>query len=508
MIVQRLRCLPWQILLCVAASAYATEPEKTPRLFSGDNNHTESVVPKNDSPQSIGQNFPPSRPNIILIMADDFGYENITVNGGESYITPSIDSLAADGMRFTNAFAQPFCTPSRVKLMSGRYNIRNYREFGKLDRGEFTFGNLLQSAGYATAVVGKWQLGTEVDAAVHFGFEQSLLWQHTTDGRLREGPGLKVDSRYPNPELQLNGKLVRYKRGEYGPRVCLDFILEFIDKHRDEPFFVYYPMILTHSPMDPTPDSPLWQSDRAGSKTLLGDLGDHQENFAAMVEYADKLVGMINAKLEYLGIRENTLLIFTGDNGNDSAVVSSWNGISVQGGKRQLDDSGTRVPLMASWPGVIPAGEISGDLVDFADFLPTFAEITRTEVPEGVSVDGVSFLPSLLGQPRENKDQVYVWSPGKGTMVRDDKFRLVLDHRSGDYSFYDDTLLYRPVRLDIENLDAEARASIEKLRIHMEKVDASSSILPTSFLRQWWSIRIYLAETYEELVKMVKRRLP
>ena len=147
----------------------------------------------------------PKKPNIVLIMADDMGYEALSVNGSESCQSPNLDKLAAGGVRFTNGFANPLCTPSRAKIMTGQYNVRNYVGFGVLDRGQTTFAHQLKAAGYATCIAGKWQLGKETDSPQHFGFEQSCLWQHTRSGRSKEN-GKTIDRRFVNPMLEFNGK--------------------------------------------------------------------------------------------------------------------------------------------------------------------------------------------------------------------------------------------------------------------------------------------------------------
>ena len=156
-------------------------------------------------------------PNIILIVADDLGYETIGANGGQSYRTPHLDQMAATGARFEHCYAQPLCTPSRVKLMTGKYNVRNYLKFGVLPRQETTFAHLLKEAGYATCIAGKWQLGAEPDAPQHFGFDESLLWQHTRSGRLQEGD-VTYDKRYENPLLERNGVEESYDQGRVCPR--------------------------------------------------------------------------------------------------------------------------------------------------------------------------------------------------------------------------------------------------------------------------------------------------
>ncbi|MGE9270856.1 MAG: sulfatase-like hydrolase/transferase, partial [Verrucomicrobiales bacterium] len=185
-----------------------------------------------------------SRPNVILILADDLGYEALGVNGAEQIQTPNLDRLAGEGVRFTNCFANPICTPSRVKLMTGQYNVRNYTKFGELDRRQTTFARLAQEAGYATCIAGKWQLGIEKDSPQHFGFEESLLWNHTRRNQ-KKVKGKRVDTRFVNPQLELNGEPVDYDNGEYAPQLCADFVSDFIEAHKDQPFLVYYPMILT-----------------------------------------------------------------------------------------------------------------------------------------------------------------------------------------------------------------------------------------------------------------------
>lgn len=178
------------------------------------------------------------RPNIVLIMADDMGFECVGANGGESYKTPNLDNLAVTGVRFEQCYSQPICTPSRVQIMTGIYNSRNYLRFGLLDPQAYTFGNLLKDAGYATCVVGKWQLDGGFDAPGRFGFDEYCLWQVT-----------RRPNRYPNPGLEVNGQEIDYKNGQYGPDIVSDYACDFIERHAggDQPFFLYYPMILPGS---------------------------------------------------------------------------------------------------------------------------------------------------------------------------------------------------------------------------------------------------------------------
>tara|TARA_B100001123_G_scaffold425575_1_gene538598 strand:+ start:442 stop:1824 length:1383 start_codon:yes stop_codon:yes gene_type:complete len=365
------------------------------------------------------------QPNIILIMADDMGYEALSSNGSESCKSPNLDKLAAKGVRFTNGFSNPICTPSRVKLMTGQYNVRNYVKFGWLDREQTTFAHQLKAAGYATAIAGKWQLGKDKDSPQHFGFEQSCLWQHTRSGRSKE-KGKTIDRRFVNPQLEFNGVEKDFTSGEYGPQVCTDFICDFIDQNKKKPFLVYYPMILTHCPFDPTPDSTDWDPKRLGSTTYKGDRNDPQRHFRDMVAYADKAVGQIVAQLEKSGVRDNTLIIFTGDNGTDTPIVTPWNGTKVVGGKGTMSDTGTRVPLIVNWPaGIQKPGRVVDDLVEFTDMFPTICEVTGAKLPKNHPADGASIVPVLRNQAdARKKDWIYIWYR-KQVMVRNKQYSFL-----------------------------------------------------------------------------------
>lgn len=330
-------------------------------------------------------------PNIVLIMADDFGYECVTANGGQSYQTPNLDRLAAAGMRFEQCHVQPLCTPTRVQLMTGRYNVRNYVQFGILPRGEITFAQLLQQAGYATGICGKWQLGHERDSPQHFGFDEAFLWQHT-----RRPP------RYANPGMEVNGVEKEFPEGSYGPALVNGFALDFVTRHRSGPFFLYYPMILTHDPFQPTPDSANWDPKAQGE-----NVNRNVKHFADMTACMDKMIGRLDAKLGELGIRDNTLLMFIGDNGTHGSVTSRLNGADYQGGKGTTTARGHHVPFIASWPAAMKSGRVSRDLISAADFLPTLCEAAGVKVP--ANIDGVSFLPQLLGETGTPRDWIYMW---------------------------------------------------------------------------------------------------
>ena len=338
-----------------------------------------------------GAAAPAAKPNIIVILADDFGFECVAANGGQSYKTPHLDRLAAAGVRFEHCHVQPLCTPTRVELMTGRYNVRNYLNFGTLVRTETTFAHLLKKAGYATGICGKWQLGKEKDAPQHFGFDEAYLWQHT-----RRPP------RYANPGLEHNGKELNFTNGEYGPDLVNAFALDFVTRHKSEPFFLYYPMMLTHDPYQPTPDSPDWDP-----KALGETVNRAPKHFAEMVAYMDKLIGRLDAKLGELGVRDNTLILFIGDNGTGRGATSRFQGADYKGGKGTTTAAGTHVPLIASWPGVVKQGRVNADLIGAVDLLPTVGQAAGAAVP--ANGDGVSFLPQIRGDKGAPREWLYSW---------------------------------------------------------------------------------------------------
>lgn len=342
------------------------------------------------------------RPNVILILADDFGYECVGANGGTSYKTPHLDRLAAEGVRFERCYAQPLCTPTRVQLMTGIYNVRNYIDFGNMDPKSITFAHLLKDAGYATGIAGKWQLGKAAELPKTFGFDEHCLWQHT------RRPG-----RYKNPGLEINGKEVDFKDGEYGPDIVNDWAIEFVTRHRNKPFFLYYPMMLTHAPFEPTPDSADYAE---GGKEKKGTTKEPKANqhFAEMVAYLDKLTGKLTQKLDELKLRENTLILLVGDNGTAVGVRSKLGERTVDGGKGSLTEAGMHVPLIANWPGKLAAGKVSQDLVDTTDFLPTICEATGAKVPGNLKIDGRSFFPQLIGQKGTPREWYYCWYAPQG----------------------------------------------------------------------------------------------
>lgn len=320
------------------------------------------------------------QPNIVLIMADDFGYECVGANGGLSYPTPEIDRIASEGVRFTHCYSQPLCTPTRVQLMTGLYNFRNYTRFGELAADQKTFGHFLGKAGYATCLAHKWQLGAKKPD--HFGFDEYAIHQ-------------PCRSHWGQPIIR-NGQKTQLAPDVYGPDYFAEFVEGFIERHQKQPFFVYFPIWLTHEPFDATPDSdePSGRLDR--------------KYFGDMVRYLDKIVGRIDTKLSECGLQENTLFIVTGDNGTVKGIETQTKDGLIIGGKSKLTNAGTHVPLIVKWPGQIAPDTVSRDLVDFTDFVPTLADAANVALPEDIPFDGRSFLPRITGGKAKPRQWVYL----------------------------------------------------------------------------------------------------
>ncbi len=405
------------------------------------------------------------KPNIILILDDDMGRESLGTYGSTSYKTPYLDKLAENGIKFENMFAQPLCTPSRVKLMTGEYNYRNYTTFGYLNPNQITFGNILHDAGYTTLIAGKWQLnglygykkqGWDDMRPHHFGFDEYCLWQLTK-------PGSK-GGRYADPLIIQNGKQLPRDKNQYGPDVFSNFILNFLDREKKakRPFFIYYPMVLTHSPFSPTPDSPDW---KYPSKRHANNIRYYPD----MVAYADKIVGEIMDKLEQTGLAKNTVVIFTADNGSNVRVISKMkDGRVINGRKGYMVDWGTRVPLIAYWKGHSPKGRINTDLIQLSDILPTLENVAGIHTPATKIVDGQSFLPAILGKPAFPLQYIYMYyKPNWGGK----KFKNGVFARNKTYKLYGDGRFYnlkKDVReqhnIPLDSLNANALEVREKLQ--------------------------------------------
>lgn len=392
----------------------------------------------------------PERPNIILIMVDDMGYECLSCNGSTSYNTPVLDHLASNGIRFSHCISQPLCTPSRVKIMTGLYNYRNYDYFGHLENEAYTFGNLMKDAGYATCIAGKWQLNglaykneipywEDQTRPIAFGFDEYCLWQLTKSRNEGE--------RYARPLIEQNGEVLKTEDNDYGPDIFTRYLLDFMTRKKDEPFFIYYPMVLVHEPFVPTPESPDWVYPSLRYKT-------DTSYFRDMVAYTDYIIGEIITELRRLDIEDKTIIIFTGDNGTHPSIYSlTYKGL-VQGGKGNTIDAGVHVPLIIYWPQIKNKGFVYDGLIEFSDFFPTLAEITGQKV----ETDGHSFYPLLAGKDLVPRETVFVhydpkWSQNvnqyRNQFVQTIEFKLYQDGRL--FNLANDILEKKPLIMDSLN---------------------------------------------------------
>lgn len=375
----------------------------------------------------IAAKVPPEivlQPNIVLIMADDVGCEPIGAYGGERWKTPHIDALAKDGMRFDYCFSMPVCHPTRVCLMTGKYPFRlksGWGSFPKLEEKN-TVAQVLKRAGYTTAIAGKWQLclmKEDTEQPARMGFDEWSVF------------GWHEGARFHEPMIYQDGRLRTDTKGKYGPELYVDFLGEFMKKSVEakKPFFAYYSMALAHDVTDDIPKQVPYVPGK-----------DRWMNYGEMVESMDEMVGKLVGRIDQLGLRKNTIILFTGDNGTARRsklrhiegrkyeyenVYSIRNGLRVPGGKGTLLDIGTNVPLIANWPGYIKADSSDDALVDFSDWLPTLAELGVAKV--GHKIDGISFAPALFGLSGSKwKVRSFAFSESKGgkAWVRTHRYKL------------------------------------------------------------------------------------
>lgn len=375
-----------------------------------------------------------AQPNILLIMADDVGTDAIGCYGGQSYPTPHIDALATGGMKFDHAFAMPVCHPSRVCLMTGRYPFRfgaagsRWGDYPDAAEGN-SIGDVMRKGGYKTAVAGKWQMcfmKNDLHQPERTGFDEWCLF------------GWHEGGRYHDPFLYQNGEYRNDVSGQYGPDLYVEFLTDFMKRCDDEgkPFFAYYPMALCHDVTD----------DLKGRHVSFAKDGRWM-TYAEMMASMDDMVGRLVEFLEISGLRKDTLVIFTTDNGTAGAsyltvnedgkmerpkIVSVRNGEVVPGGKGKTDDTGTRVPFIANWPGKIEAGTESREMLDLTDLLPTVAEIGKVDI-SAMDLDGRSIAPVLQGTPDQaaKRDWIYIEHRGK-RCIRSKNWKLYDDGRFFD----------------------------------------------------------------------------
>ena len=328
-----------------------------------------------------------TKPNIIFILADDLGIGNVGCYGSDNYKSPNIDKLAAEGTRFTHAYTAALCGPSRALILSGRYAFRNGSSnqdaCTRMPIKELRVATTLKAAGYLSSAVGKWgQLPGEPNEA---GFDDYLRFN---------GSGVYRNKKEGKPEAYtVNGTDKKLGDKEYMPDLLHEHLMGFVKKHQAEPFFVYYCLSSVHGELLPTPDS------GPNPAELMAD----------NVRYMDKLIGKLVSELEALKLRDNTLLIFMGDNGTGKAWAekSSIGGRQLSGMKGSMLECGGLVPFIANWPGKTPAGKVCPDLIDASDLLTTFAQLAGAKLPGGDILDGHSFVPQLVGQAGQPREWIY-----------------------------------------------------------------------------------------------------
>ena len=421
----------------------------------------------------IASKVPPEivlQPNIVLIMADDVGCEPIGAYGGERWKTPHIDALAKGGMRFDYCFSMPVCHPTRVCLMTGKYPFRlksGWGSFPKLEEKN-TMAQVLKRAGYATAIAGKWQLclmKEDTEQPARMGFDQWSVF------------GWHEGARFHEPMIYQDGRLRTDTKGKYGPELYVDFLGEFMKKSAEDkkPFFAYYSMALAHDVTDDIPKQVPYVPGK-----------DRWMNYGEMVESMDEMVGKLVGRIDQLGLRKNTIILFTGDNGTAKRsklrhiegrkyeyenVYSIRNGLRVPGGKGTLLDIGTNVPLIANWPGYIKIGSHDDGLVDFSDWLPTLAELGVARV--GHKIDGISFAPALFGLSGSKwKVRSFAFSESKGgkAWVRTQRYKL---YNNGQlYDVQKDAMEKKPLKNvagPLVGKHAALRAALTKLNYPNKK---------------------------------------
>ena len=415
-----------------------------------------------------------SKPNVILIMADDIGYEALSINGANDIKTPVLDSLARNGINFKNAYSQPLCTPSRVKIMTGKPNYENYEYFTYLNPKEKTFGNLFQDNGYKTLVAGKWQLNgvqfklddyTDLKRPYTFGFDSYMLWWLAERG-----------SRFANPVLVNNEKKIDTSIDDYGPEIVSDYIVDFINEHNNSPFFIYYPMMLVHDPFLPTPNSKDWENEQNRLNS------NNPEYFSEMVSYMDSTVGKIINTLKNNNIDDNTIIIFLGDNGTDRKVFTKNNNVLVKGSKGLTNKYGTNVPLIISWSKLKKIKNEQTPLVDLIDFYSTFEDLLDVEKKTS---NGVSLLPLLLGENFDERKYITTYyNPMWGSLyknravyIQNKKYKL---YKSGSFYNYqlDPEEMYP---LSLKSLDE----SIMNLHTEMDSILKKVPDLPEINFNNW-----------------------
>lgn len=347
-----------------------------------------------------------AKPNIVYILADDLGFAELGCNGSDRYKTPNIDALANAGVRFTRFYTVPLCGPSRAMILTGRYGFRSgavTQDACKTiirtgEKAEVMIPTVLKKAGYASALIGKWGQLTPSGDPSDWGFDHELYykgsgmyWNSTVAKPMSEGGEVRGD---PDTYV-LDGKTIKVKDEEYIPDLLHKDATAWMEAQKGRPFFLYYSLSQVHGEILPTPDSapaPKGESNTQRAQRLLAD----------NIAYMDKLVGKLMAELERLKLRDNTVIVFMGDNGStkSAAVDATIGGRRIEGEKGSMKEGGGLVPFFATWPGVTPSGKVNANVADASDLLPTFAEIAGAPMPTGRVIDGRSLVSQLKGDTK------------------------------------------------------------------------------------------------------------
>jgi len=392
------------------------------------------------------------KPNIIFILADDYGVGEVGCYGADNYQTPNIDALARGGTRYTHAYTPSLCGPSRATILTGRYLFRtgatNQDATGRFTpTAETMMPNILKPAGYATAAVGKW--GQLPLGPAEFGFDEYLKFK---------GSGVYWNTQDKGKDYELNGKTVPLRDKEYLPDVMHTFVTDFITRNHDKPFYLYYSLSHVHTEILPTPDS----------------APDSKNIYADNVTYMDKLVGKLVAELERQGLREKTLIVFFGDNGtaggrSDEAKIR---GRRLDGAKGSMLEGGSLEPLIVNWPGVTPAGKVRADMIDSTDFVPTFAQIAGAKLPEEKIIDGRSFAASIRGETTQAREWVFL-QLAKQWYTREPRWKLT---QSGElFDMSDAPFSEKLVPADTK--DAAAIAARKRLQAGLDQLNPAGGFV-------------------------------
>ena len=367
----------------------------------------------------------PEQPNIIFIMTDDVGYGDLGIYGAPDVRTPVLDQLARDGVYFTDFYANgPVCSPTRAGLMTGRYQQRYNMEAplpSSLETAQgrglsaegHSLARLVKNAGYSTGLVGKWHLGYRDDQSPEahgfdyfFGFKAGFVdyYQHTS------GTG--------DPDLWENGGLIEEEG--YLTDMITQRAVRYINAHADEPFFLSIQYNAAHWPYQP-PDMPSTAVRNAAHLQPHEADTSTREDYIAMLERADQGIGEILDALDALGLAEDTLVIFTNDNGGEWLSRNA----PLFNRKWSVWEGGIRVPAIMRWPGVIPAGQVSGQVGITMDFSATILALSGTELPLNYQPEGIDLLPIVSGRSPVVERTLF-WRSNLGVAVRSGEMKLVM----------------------------------------------------------------------------------